>query len=142
MVILNGLLFDIQLLPTKTQTLKVEFKQQQTEQLSLDDLTTEDFITLAIETSNQLGWIVANTTENGFIAYTNNGLFSWNAEVKIKIINGLANLQSHSRSDDIIDVIENKKNIQKFISTFNRLKNTLSPAAPSVMYGNLEMNVA
>ena len=122
--------------------MKVEFKQQQTEQLSLDDLTTEQFVTLAIETSNQLGWIVANTTENGFIAYTNNGLFSWNAEVKIKIINGLANLQSHSRSDDIIDVIENKKNIQKFISTFNRLKNTLSSQAPAVMYGNLEMNVA
>lgn len=122
--------------------MKVEFKQQQTVQLPLDNLKTEQFITLAIETSNQLGWVVANITEVGFIAYTNNGLFAWNAEVKIKIINRLANLQSYSRSDDIIDVIENKKNIQKFISTFNNLKNKLSPKLSPLMYENLEMNVA
>ncbi len=122
--------------------MKLEFKQQQAVQLPLGNLTAEQFITLAIATSNQLRWIVANTTENGFIAYTNNGLFSWNAEVRMKIRNGFANLQSKSREDTLADVIENKKNIRKFVSTFNSLKNTLSPEEPAVMYENLEMNFA
>lgn len=122
--------------------MKLEFKQQLTEQLLLDDLKTEQFINLAIKTSSQLGWTVANTTENGFIAYTNNGLFSWNAEVRMKINNGCANLQSKSREDSFRDLVENKKNIQNFISTFNNLKNTGSPQGPAVMYETFEMNVA
>jgi hypothetical protein len=121
---------------------KLEFKQTQTEQLPFDDLKTEQFFTLAIETSNRLGWILGNITEIGFTSYTNNGIFSWNAEVKIRIRNGFADLQSKSREDSVTDVIENKKNIQNFISTFRSLKNTLSPKEPSLMYENLEMNVA
>lgn len=122
--------------------MKLEFKQQLIEQLPLEDLTTNQFITLAIKASDQLGWIVANTTENGLIAYTHNGLFSWNAEVRMKIKDGFANLQSKSREDSYRDLVENKKNIQNFISTFNNLKNTGSPKDPAVMYEPLEMNVA
>jgi rhomboid protease GluP len=69
----------------KTQTVKLEFKQKRTEQLPLDNLGTEQFIKLALETSNQLGWVFGNKTGTGFTAYTNNGLFSWNAEVKMKL---------------------------------------------------------
>src|SRR6476660_5464312 len=94
------------------------FTQKQIEQLALDNLTVEQFLSLAIETSNLLGWVFGNITATGFIAYTNNGLFSWNAEIKLKIKNGWANLQSESRSDDLIDLRENRKNLQNFISTF------------------------
>ena len=85
------------------------FTQKHVELLPLDNLTIEQFLSLAIETSNLLGWVFGNINETGFIAYTNNGLFSWNAEVKLKIKNGLANLQSESRGDDIIDLRENRK---------------------------------
>ena len=65
--------------------MKLEFKQKQTEQSPLYNLGTKQFINLAIETSSQLGWVFGNKTETGFTAYTNNGLFSWNAEVKMKL---------------------------------------------------------
>ena len=118
------------------------FSQKQVEQLPLDNLTTEQFLSVAIETSNLLGWVFGNINETGFIAYTNNGLFSWNAEVKLKIKNGLANLQSESRGDDLIDLRENKKNIQSFIITFKDLKKTLTPEELEFIYENIRSNFA
>jgi rhomboid protease GluP len=120
--------------------MKMEFKQKQTEQLPLDNLRTEQFLNLAIETSKQLGWIFGNINETGFIVYTNNGMFSWNAEVKMKIINGTATLQSQSGGDDLADVRGNKKNLQNFISTFKSLKNKLMPEDPESIYENLKTN--
>ena len=75
--------------------------------LSLDNFTVAEFLCLAIHTSKLLGWVFANITETGSIAYTNNGLFSWNAEIKLKIRNGLATLQSESMGVDIISLHEN-----------------------------------
>src|SRR5664279_1997932 len=94
----------------------IGFTQKHIEQIPLDNLTREQFLSLAIETSNLLGWVFGNITKTGFIAYTNNGLFSWNAEVKLKIDTGLANLQSQSRGDDIIDLRENRKNLHNFVT--------------------------
>jgi rhomboid protease GluP len=96
--------------------------QKHTEQLPLDNLRIERFLSLAIETSKQLGWVIGSINDVGFIAYTNNGLFAWNAEIKIKVINGSATLQSQSQGSAHIDVIENKKNIQNFIAAFKLLK--------------------
>jgi rhomboid protease GluP len=107
--------------------MKLDFKQKQTEQLPLDNLGAEQFLNFAIETSKQLGWVFGNINETGFTAYTNNGMFSWNAEVKMKIINGIATVQSRSGGNDLTDVSGNKKNLQNFISTFKSLKKTLSP---------------
>jgi rhomboid protease GluP len=120
--------------------MKIEFKQKQTESLPLDNLKAEQFLTLATETSKQLGWVLGNINETGFIAYTNNGLFSWNAEVKVKIINRCATLQSQCRGNDPTDVKENKKNIQNFTSTFKSLKNKLMPEDPESIYENLKTN--
>ena len=116
------------------------FTQKHVEILPLDNLTVEQFLSLAIETSNLLGWVFGNITETGFIAYTNNGLFSWNAEIKLKIKNELANLQSESRGDDIIDLRENRKNLQSFISTFESLKKTLTPEELASIYEDLKVN--
>lgn len=107
--------------------MSVRFAQKQIEQLSLDNLTTEQFLDLAVETSKQLGWVLGNINNTGFVAYTNNGLFSWNAEVKLKIENGSANLQSRSRGDDLMDLRGNKKNLQSFVSIFRDLKKTVTP---------------
>jgi len=105
----------------------MRFAQKQVEQLPFNNLTGEQFLSLAIETSKLLGWVFGNINNTGFVAYTNNGLFCWNAEVKLKIENGSAKLQSRSRGDDIIDLRENKKNLERFVSTFKGLKKTLTP---------------
>ncbi len=118
----------------------MNFTQKHVEQLPLDNLTIEQFLSVASETSKLLGWDFGNINKTGFIAYTKNGLFSWNAEVKLKIKNGLANLQSESRGDDIIDLRENKKNLQNFISTFEGIKKTLTPGELVLIYENLKAN--
>jgi len=53
-------------------------------------------------------------------------LFSWNAEVRLKIKNGLATLQSESRGDNFISVNENKNLLQNFISKINGLKKSVA----------------
>ena len=100
----------------------IEFTQKHIEELPLDNLTVEQFLSLAIETANMLGWVFGDINKSGFIAYTNNGLFSWNTELKLKIKDRMANLQSQSRGDNIIDLKENKKNLRCFVSTFKGLK--------------------
>ena|SRR5665213_2044141 len=102
--------------------MKIEFTQQLTEQLSLDDLTPEQFLSLALEASRKSGWIDANVIKTGFVAYTNNGMFAWNAEIKMKISEQFATIQSQCRGDGCMDIVENKKNIQSFISKFKALK--------------------
>ena len=104
----------------------MKFANKQTEQLPLENLTVSQFLTLAIEASNLLGWIFGDINKIGFVAYTNNGIFSWNAEVRLKINDRTASIQSASRGDGVVDVRENKKNIQSFIATFNSLKKSIA----------------
>ena len=104
----------------------MKFANKQTEQLPLDNLTVSQFLTLAIETSNLMGWVFGDINKAGFVAYTNNGIFSWNAEVRLKINDQTASIQSASRGDGVVDVRENKKNLQSFIATFNSLKKSIS----------------
>lgn len=104
----------------------MKFANRQIEELPLGKLTIPQFLALATEASISLGWVFGDVNKTGFIAYTNNGLCCWNAEVRLKIINGSAVIQSASRGDEVIDVRENKKNLQNFISTFNSLKKSVS----------------
>ncbi len=104
----------------------MKFANKQVEELPIGKLTAQQFLSLAIEASTSLGWVFGDVNKTGFIAYTNNGLCCWNAEVRLKIINGSAVIQSASRADEVIDVRENKKNLQNFISTFNSLKKSTS----------------
>ena len=122
--------------------MEIEFTQHHIEQIPLDNLTIEQFLSIAVETSNLLGWVFGNINKTGFIAYTNNGLFAWNAELKLKIKDGLANLQSQSRGDNIIDLRENKKNLISFISTFNYLKRTLTAEELASKYEDLKAKFA
>jgi rhomboid protease GluP len=121
--------------------MKIEFTQQHTEQLSLDDLTPEQFLSLALETSRQSGWIDANVIKTGFVAYTNNGMFAWNAEIKMKISDKFATIQSQCRGNGYVDVVENKKNIQGFILKFKALKKALISEKPELKNRIIKSNL-
>ena len=118
----------------------IQFTQKHIEELPLDNLTVEQFLSLAIETANMLGWVFGNINKSGFIAYTNNGLFSWNAELKLKIKDRMANLQSQSRGDNITDLKENKKNLMGFVSTFKGLKKILTIDELTSKYEEIKQN--
>jgi rhomboid protease GluP len=122
--------------------MKIEFTQQHSEQLPLDDLSPEQFLSLALETSRQLGWIDANVIKTGFVAYTNNGMFSWNAEIKMRISTEFATLQSQCRGNSYHDVVENKKNLQGFFLKFEALKKIVLLEKPELKNRNIKTKFA
>lgn len=103
----------------------VGFTPKHIEDFPLNDLTQQQFLVLANETATRIGWKVGYLSDNGLIAYTDNGMFSWNAEIKIKIENGVANIQSASTGSEMMDWGKNKKNVANFITNFDELKPTL-----------------
>jgi hypothetical protein len=102
--------------------MKITFKQNYVEQLPLDELSTAQFLFLADAASEQLGWIFGNITATCLTAYTNNGLFAHNSEIKIKVAHRIAFIQSRSMADGMMGITADKKNVEDFIATFKRLK--------------------
>ncbi len=115
----------------------VGFTPKHIEIIPLKDLSQEQFLVLANETAIKKGWKIGYISVNGLIAYTNNGMFSWNAEIKIKIENGIANIQSVSTGNEMMDWGKNKKTILNFIATFEELKPTLTKEELDAKYQEL-----
>jgi rhomboid protease GluP len=115
----------------------VGFTPKHIEDFPLNDLTQQQFLVLANETATKIGWKAGYLSGNGLIGYTDNGMLSWNAEVKIKIENGVANIQSASTGSEMMDWGKNKKNVANFIATFEEIKTTLTKDALDIKYEKL-----
>lgn len=115
----------------------VGFTPKHIEDFPLKDLTQQQFLVLANETATKIGWKVSYLSDNGLIAYTDNGMFSWNAEIKIKIENGIANIQSASTGSEMMDWGKNKKNVANFIANFDELKPNLTKEELDAKYQEL-----
>jgi rhomboid protease GluP len=122
--------------------MQLRFTQKHGEELQTGDLSAGQFLNVAIEAGKVLGWIFSNINETGFIACTNNGLFSWNAEVRLKVKEGSANLLSQSRNNEIIEFGKDKENLQTFISVFDELRNELMPENFTLQYKSLQEDAA
>ena len=109
--------------------------------LALDNLTNEEFIVLAIESAKKLDWNISHTSENGFIAFTKFSISSWSEEIKVIIDNDNAILKSECTGNQMVDWGKNKKNIDDFISTFNKLKNDSSQEELLSKYEELKPNL-
>ena len=118
------------------------FTPKHIEEFNLNELTREQFLVIALEVAKKLKWDVSFTSNSGLIAYTNNGMFSWNAEIKIKIENDSANLQSSSTGNEMMDMGRNRKNIGKFLSTFNELKQNFGQDELALKFDELKANIA
>ena len=115
----------------------VGFTPKHIEEVSLDKLTQPQFLALAYEAATEANWKVNYISENGLIAYTDSGIFAWNAEIQIKIENRVATIQSKSLGGEMIDWGKNKKNIVKFIASFEELKSILTKEALDTKYQEL-----
>lgn len=96
--------------------------------LPLEDLTSEQFLVLAIEAAKSLGWNVGHISYAGFVAYTEFSLRSSSEEFKVEINGSLASLKSECTGTQMVDWGKNKRNIEDFISTYNELKLTTGAA--------------
>lgn len=108
------------------------------EDLPLDNLSTEQFLALAIEVANKLDWNVGYKSETGFIAFTKFSMSSWSEEVKVKIDGNVANLKSECTGSQMADWGKNKKNIENFVATFNELKTSYTPEELEQKYEELK----
>lgn len=116
----------------------VGFTPKHIEDFPIKDLTKQQFLVLANETAIKIGWKVGYLSDNGLIAYTDNGMFSWNAEVKIKIENEVATIQSASTGNEMADWGKNKKNFAKFVYNIDKLKLTLTKEELDTKYQELK----
>lgn len=91
--------------------------------LSLDNLTTEHFLVIALEAAKRLDWNIGYTSEMGFVAFTKFSMSSVSEEVKVKIEGDKASLKSECVGSQMVDWGKNKENIEKFISTIKELRN-------------------
>lgn len=120
----------------------IGFTPKHEEEFTLDGLTEEQFLVLAIETAKEMQCEVGYISDSGFIAYTSKGLFTVDAEIKLIIANGVATLKSASTGGEIMDWGRNKKNIEKFIAVFDELKPTFTKAELDIKYKELKTTFA
>jgi rhomboid protease GluP len=93
----------------------------------LDNLTSQQFLTLAIEAAKKLDWNIGATSEGGFMAYTKFSMSSWSEEVEVRMNDTTVTLQSQCTGNQIVDWGKNKKNIEELIVIIEELKNSFSP---------------
>jgi rhomboid protease GluP len=103
------------------------FSPKYIQELSLDNLTAEQFLVLTIEAAKKLDWNVGYRSESGFIAFTKFSMSSFSEEVKVKIDGNNASLKSECTGNQLMDWGKNKKNIESLIAIFNELKNSFTP---------------
>lgn len=103
--------------------------------LTLDTLTPQRFLVLALEAVRKAGWDVRQpVSETGFCAYTSFSFFSWGEEIEIRIEGTQVMLKSECTGNQLLAWGRNKKNIRKFIELFNMLRRTLSEEELSMKY--------
>ena len=109
-----------------------------TQELSLDNLTPEQFLVISIEAAKKLDWNIGYVSETGFVAYTGFSMSSYSEEVTVKIEGGNATLKSECTGNQITDWGKNKKNIETLVDSINELKTTLSSEELAQKYEELK----
>ena len=103
------------------------FPPKYVQNLPLEGITPQQFIVLAIEAANQLGWNVGYKSETGFVAYTKFSMASWSEEVTVTVDGDNATLLSKCTGSQMVDWGKNRRNIESLVDEFELLKNAAVP---------------
>ncbi|MGE9313481.1 rhomboid family intramembrane serine protease [Niabella sp. CJ426] len=87
-----------------------------TEERVLGILTKDQFLSLAREAANRSGLTIGYTDANGFTSYTNNGAFSWNGELSVKVSGEVAQVSSSSTAYEAAHPGKNKELVLAFLA--------------------------
>ncbi len=110
--------------------------------ITLDGLTREQFLILALETAQRSQWPIRYISESGFVANTGNGAVKRNAEIVVKIQGDVAEIKSSATGTEMMDWGRNKKNTQAFIAAFHALRQIATPEALELRYEELSPYLA
>lgn len=103
----------------------IGFSPNHSQTFEVKNLSSKEILLLFVEIAENNNWAVANLASNGIIAYTNKGMFSWNAEIRIVIQNTTVVIKSTSTGSEIFDLGKNKKLVKKCIEQFEALDKDL-----------------
>jgi rhomboid protease GluP len=103
------------------------FTPKHSEEISFEDLNSEQILIIGIEAAKTLGWRIGPSTMDGFIAYTNLSMSSWGEQIAVKINNSRAVITSECTGSQIADWGKNKRNVETFLQAFNTQKALTSP---------------
>jgi rhomboid protease GluP len=98
-----------------------------TREFPLHTLSKEQFLAMAQDVIQRLGYDPGYANETGLLAYTPFSMSSWKEEIKITIAENTAILQSRCLSNQLIDWGKNRRNIDAFLTAFQELQSCLTP---------------
>lgn len=119
----------------------IGFTPKHTETIAVQNLNTQQILALIYATATQLNWQINYLSNNGIIAYTNNGTFTFNAEVTIKITGNDIVIESVSTGNEMFDWGRNKKTVLNFINQFNSLEASSLAEELTTQYEQLPLQV-
>jgi rhomboid protease GluP len=94
--------------------------------LAIGDLTYKQFVVIAFETVKELGWRIRFLSDAGVIGYTDNGGFSWNGELTVKLEDDFASVQCVTVGNVTEDFGRCKTAVEQFITQFEDLKDNFT----------------
>jgi len=106
------------------------------------DITTEEFLKIAVATAEKLDWNISQLTDNGFVANTKLSFNSFGEEFRITIQDGKAELKSECIGSQLVDWGKNKANTLLFIQCFGELQEILTEEELAKPYDALKTYIA
>ncbi|OKS84635.1 rhomboid family intramembrane serine protease [Mucilaginibacter polytrichastri] len=94
--------------------------------LPTNGLTDKQTLVTAFETVKELGWRIRFTSDAGVIAYTENGEYSWNGEVTVKLEDGAISVQCVTISNQTVDYGKCEHAVSQYLATFEKMKSVLT----------------
>ena len=102
-------------------------------------VTTKRSYVIAVESVKELGWELRGLSESGFVAHTStSSIRNWSEEVQVKLDFHNINIKSESVGYQFTDWGKNKRNAERFIETYNSIKDNYSTTELDTRYHELE----
>ena len=116
------------------------FSPKHIQDFQVERITPKRSFVIAIEAAKKLNWDVAFLSESGFIAYTKFSWSSWSEEVQFKIDFHNINIKSECTGSQLVDWGKNRKNIERFINTYNSIKDVYTLDELDKKFNELEQS--
>lgn len=94
--------------------------------LSTEGLTDKQTLVIIFETVNELGWRIRFTSDAGVIAYTENGEYSWNGQITVKLQDDAINVQCETIYNLTADEGQCEHAVTQYLAAFDKMKVALT----------------
>ncbi len=89
--------------------------------MELENVSVQNFLVVALEAAKKFNWNIAHINEAGFTAYGKLSARSSGEEIIVTIENDNAHIESRCIGSQMFDWNVNKKNVERFITSFNEI---------------------